>query len=208
MHPVVYVLSTHEIFKMLYETELGKTVYIWLWIKATGILYCCSYWVVTCLKLHRPPWILPINIKFPLRNDIKEGFWCNCYNAYITSTNDYANVFYNNNNNSNSPSFNKNKYSFWLYLLYTCKSFQVSTLYQYTKRLDIIFFAITNTGWQQSFDCITLERERDFHSQNFIKKNIIFNVVVSLLATNQIEPVCISVAQRKVHLLPIILDNI
>lgn len=69
------------------------------------------------------------------------------------------------------------------------------------------FFAITNTGWQQSFDCITLERERDFHSQNFIKKNIIFNVVVSLLVTNQIEPVCISVAQRKVHLLPIILDN-
>lgn len=75
--------------------QLGKTVYIWLWVKATGLLYCYSYWILTCLKLNRPPQILDINIKLPLRNYIKEDFLYYCYNAYITSTNDYANVFLN-----------------------------------------------------------------------------------------------------------------
>lgn len=76
----------------------------------------------------------------------------------------------------------------------------MSILYQPTKSLDIIFFTSTNTDMQQSFDftgAAPLYRQRDSLSQNFIKKNISYNVVVSLLATNQVEPICISHSSDK-----------
>lgn len=152
------------------------------------------------MKLNRPPQILDINIKLPLRNYIREVFWCKCYNSSISSTNGYANVFHNSSNSR--PRFNKNKYSFWFYFLYICKSFQMSILHQHTKSPDIIFFASTNTGMSNPLILLELHHFTDreiFHSQNFIKKNISFNVIGSLLATNGTEPICISVVLRKVR---------
>lgn len=102
----------------------------------------------------------------PLRNCMKD-FRCNCCSACITATNDYANVFYNNNKNS---SFNKDRYSNFFFCMSVNLLHHVTPTYKWSGYSG---FSWCENRWATTglfyWNFITLLRQRfpflEFHKK-------------------------------------------